>query len=343
MLINYDQKRSHKIASIKKIAKPLAFHSGLPGLMRSVRRAGNQKYIFILMYHRITPNHLPYLDLAVAPEIFERQIRYLKKHYHILSFNDLKKPSYFESLKKDGVIITFDDGYRDNFTYGFPIFRKYNIPALIFLITGFVGTDRIIWYDRLNVILTIGAGSYDEKKVMRAGIPDDAKAIIKAYYAAQKGFKKVILAGLIEKWRWLENDVREAYLSETAKSLNAVAFQGERLMLNWDEVAYMSKRGIDFAPHTVNHPVLSDLTFEEAEKEILDSKKAVENVTGKSAFVFAYPYGKKRHYSEETVAILKRNGFMFAVTADQGKESLPFKNPYEIVRRGPEDTPYLFY
>jgi peptidoglycan/xylan/chitin deacetylase (PgdA/CDA1 family) len=102
-----------------------------------------RKPVSILMYHSVSrSDHF----FTVSPENFVEQMKYLHDHkYAVISFKDVlflvthKKP-----VPKKTVVLTFDDGYADNYTEVFPIIKKYNFPITIFLTTGFVGTSRVL-------------------------------------------------------------------------------------------------------------------------------------------------------------------------------------------------------
>jgi peptidoglycan/xylan/chitin deacetylase (PgdA/CDA1 family) len=108
-----------------------------------------QNYIVpILMYHSVNPDARPENRLAVSVKAFERQIHFLKNnHYRVLpldSVADLIKEN--RKIPPKTVAITFDDGYKDNYTYAFPVLKKYGLPATIFVIINEVGrTDRLSW------------------------------------------------------------------------------------------------------------------------------------------------------------------------------------------------------
>lgn len=83
-------------------------------------------------------------------------------------------------------------------------------------------------------------------------------------------------------------------------------------LLQWDEIKEMANNGIDFGAHTVNHPNLLELTLEQAENEIVDSKKEIEARLGKNIMCFAYPYGKKNNKFSKVLS----DEFQCAVTTE---------------------------
>lgn len=106
-----------------------------------------KKTVTILLYHRIDRiNHDPVM-LAVTPETFEEHIKYINKFYKPVSLSELVKRINNKSLSGNEICITFDDGYKDNFTNALPILEKYNTPATIFITTGNLGKQASFEWD----------------------------------------------------------------------------------------------------------------------------------------------------------------------------------------------------
>ncbi|MDD4939805.1 MAG: polysaccharide deacetylase family protein [Candidatus Omnitrophica bacterium] len=126
-------------------------YTGITVFLLLICAAGfiHSKYVPpILMYHSVDPGAKPQNRLAVTPETFERQMRFLKeRRYNVLPLESLA------SLIKEGrriphktVCITFDDGYKNFYLHAFPILKKYTLPATMFIITGEVERhDRLSW------------------------------------------------------------------------------------------------------------------------------------------------------------------------------------------------------
>ncbi|MEI6631819.1 MAG: polysaccharide deacetylase family protein [bacterium] len=112
-----------------------------------------RNYVFsILMYHSVSPEAQKANRLSVTPKVFERQMRFLKNFgYNVIPLE--AAISFIEegrAIPPRTVAITFDDGYRDNYTYAFPILEKYNLPATLFVIIneiGRPGQDRLSWQE----------------------------------------------------------------------------------------------------------------------------------------------------------------------------------------------------
>ncbi|MBN1699400.1 MAG: polysaccharide deacetylase family protein [Spirochaetales bacterium] len=128
---------------IKRIFLLLYFCTGMPFFyFIFFRRRGR-----ILTYHRINDDSNDFL--SISPHAFERHMAYLSRRYTVVPLERMAASlADGASPETDTVAITFDDGYRDNYLYAFPVLRKYGFPATIFLVTSFVGTSHVFEWDR---------------------------------------------------------------------------------------------------------------------------------------------------------------------------------------------------
>lgn len=120
------------------------YYTGLLRVIILLRRNIFKKYrSVILVYHSISstnPHYKKNQEYMIPKVTFERQINYLKKKYRVISLKE-----FVENLKKnnnmtsDYIAITFDDGYIDNFLEAVPVLKKHNMPAIFFLVLGFIG------------------------------------------------------------------------------------------------------------------------------------------------------------------------------------------------------------
>jgi peptidoglycan/xylan/chitin deacetylase (PgdA/CDA1 family) len=110
-----------------------------------------QEYVVpIIMYHSVNPKSDPVMNrLIVSPKTFEWQMRFLKEQrYNVLPLEALVKLIKEKKIPPKTIAITFDDGYKDNYAYVFPVLKKYNLSATIFIIVNEVGrpqADRLSW------------------------------------------------------------------------------------------------------------------------------------------------------------------------------------------------------
>src|SRR5215467_2524929 len=128
------------------ISTLLSIHAGIRRRMKRLHPKA-----LILLYHRVAELATDPQLLAVSPERFARQMEYLSKHCTVIRLRDLAEPNGFEADRC--VAVTFDDGYADNFVTAAPILRRYQVPATVFVTSGYVGTEREFWWDELERVL----------------------------------------------------------------------------------------------------------------------------------------------------------------------------------------------
>ena len=329
---------------VKDLLRPLLFSCGFPLLKIVARRALGKRHLFILLYHKVRPQAQPLFGTAVTPGNFERQMRFLKRRYEIIDLQALSYSESYPQSSKDLILITFDDGYRDNFLYAFPILNKFNIHATIFLATDFIGTNRLLWHDKLAWIMYNAQFPIKRNVLLQSRLLEKMIHGIESFFLSTSENQVKILRSLAAGLKLLPAEECNNVLNKLANVCNIERWpnETERPMLSWEEVREMSEQGISFGSHTRSHPLLSALPAHLIREEISQSKIAIEQCTGKPVTAFAYPYGKKEDYSESVLKILREEGFLHAFNTTIGYETLPFKNPLLIKRKGVPLHPYLF-
>src|SRR5712692_999339 len=149
-------------AGPKRFAKVLLGQALLrSGLWKRILRTwAERKAVIILTYHRVIEKWDETLDysqpgMVVTTSTFERQVAILKEHFEVVTLGALLADGVTATRPaRPRCVITFDDGWRDNYDLAFPILRRRDIPATIFLATDFIGTDRAFWHTELLYLFT---------------------------------------------------------------------------------------------------------------------------------------------------------------------------------------------
>lgn len=294
----------------------------------------------VLLYHRVieedqSKGSAP--EMTVSPLMFDAQLAYISRHYNVISLKDYLSGS--EKLKKENfspqLLITFDDGWLDNYVNAYPILKKHQATALIFLTTGFVGTEKLFWPERLALILKpIFSGEIDREN------GKTAEKRIRTALNRRKEAKEDIIAsdlsvgqkikGLIEELKFLDENEREKLIGELHSLLpNSLCLpKGEKNMLGWDEIKSMSKAGISFGAHTRNHLLLDQVNEDTAQSEIEGSNADIEKHLGETPISFAYPNG---NYNNKIVKLTRKAGYKAAFTTRFGTNNT--KTPLLELRR----------
>ena len=145
----------------KDFLEAVANRSGCLDTYGVLRRLITKSQIAILMYHRVGPKTDNWSLAPISLENFEKQIEYLQRNFEIISLHDLaQRMKKGKSFHTKVVSITFDDGYRDNYLYAYPVLKKHQIRADIFLTTGHVDSDILFWWDKVRYIIQQSKTNY---------------------------------------------------------------------------------------------------------------------------------------------------------------------------------------
>ena len=262
----------------------------------------------VLAYHKVSPDPHPFFE-PVHPDVFDKQVEFLSRYYRVMPLLELVERSRKGDVPAGAVAITFDDGYRDNYEYAFPILRKHRVGATIFVSTGAIETGELLWHDRV----------FD---AFRYATVEHALSLKPVLARAKELYGEGRLR-FVEK---IEEALKPS-LQETAKDR----------MLTWNQIHQMHASGIDFGSHTVSHTILTRMPRPEMIRELCESKEQISAHLGVPISSFAYPNGHVGDYSSEVQGALKDAGYLCAVTSEFGLNHV-FSNPFELRRGQPWHT-----
>ena len=315
-------------------------HPPSPILRRTLNRI-RPNCITILTYHRIAPDNMPdtpgkHLGISATKSIFCKHLQLLKNSTNVIPASQLAGWIRGElSLPPNASLITFDDGYRDNLTHALPVLQKLNLPAIIYLSTGNIGSQTPQYWD-----LAI----YGFKK---AAHNTYTLPIIGTVQLNYRNIDKICRRWIYAA-KYLPPSERNQTTNDLIQALNVTvptnAFKD--LYLSWDEVRSMQSSRIEFGAHTVSHPILSTLPNDVAQQEIINSKLEIAKQLKQSPTSFAYPNGLPGDYNDQHIETLNNAGFDMAFTLSTGTTTRAAvkKNPYKIRRIyiGLKDSPTRF-
>ena len=269
-----------------------------------------QNVLQILIYHRVNDEYDPFFP-ATPRRAFEAQMEYLASRYFPCSLDEAVLRLQSRDLPDNAVAVTFDDGYRDNFLQAYPILRRARIPATIFLSTGVIGTDQVLWFEKVfTAFRQTQQPFYKSVDERMAPMP------IRTLAEKQRTLREVLTY-----LRGLPDQERQKAVTAVLERLDVAVGTIPGLMLSWDEVREMSDNGVHFGSHTVTHPILSRISPAQLRHELADSKRVIEEQVGKPVISFAYPNGKRADYSPAVKRMLQEAGYRYAVTTEPGNNS----------------------
>jgi peptidoglycan/xylan/chitin deacetylase (PgdA/CDA1 family) len=317
------------MSRVRKLAK-----SGLAGALvgtgalsavRRLRVATGAPRVHVIGYHRVVEqldSDGPVLPaLCITLDAFRRQMQQVKERFTVLSLADAMRaiagklpPSAFGG--RDACAITFDDGYRDVLLRAHPVLEQLNIPATVFVPTGYAGSDRLLPHDRLHAALwwhrhhgqPIGAQRGNEVlheigpaamvEALIATLPHDLLLRVTDAIVARLPFPLALDAG--------------------AKVLHP------------DELRALALGGWEIGGHTIGHVMLAREPIARVREEIGRSKADLERWTGRPCRYFAYCNG---YHSRRLITALKRAGYEGAVTTCDRPNRAGRGDPMRVSRK----------
>lgn len=248
--------------------------------------------INVLMYHRVVNDSRNIYGISVSPRNFDLQMQFLKNHYHVLRFDE-----DWSSVKEPAVVVTFDDGYEDNYRNALPILEKYEIPATFFVSTGNIGTGKLFWWDSLE-----GIFSSHPNFPIRMG---------------ERQFSKQEMSEVHAFLHDMLPDERDEIIDMALKKVGAFPDDiASRRSLSVDELRRLSESPFStIGVHTVTHSSLIHMSLEKKRWEINESKARLEKILSRKIDIFSYPFGD---YDDDTLSLLPELNFKKACTVTGG-------------------------
>jgi peptidoglycan/xylan/chitin deacetylase (PgdA/CDA1 family) len=293
------------------------YYSGLVKVAYWWIRRSRQRLI-ILNYHRATGGDL------------HRQMLYLHRHYRILHLEEALEELYTPHEEKPGadrrmpLVLTFDDGYHDNYTYGFALACELQVPITIFLIPGYIESGDYFWW-------------LEGDRLVRYAQADKVTIEGHTYHLDQPEERKALVEAIDARSRYATSVAEcEAFLKAVREALEVTSSNAEEEAirpLTWAEVRKMEESGlVSFGAHTMHHPVLAYIKdSEEVRHEVGACRRVLEQYLDHPVRTFAYPVGKLEDIGDEGLRAVQEAGYDWVVTTIPGMNT-PQSDPH-LLRR----------
>lgn len=286
------------ILSLKKAAKETM--RGICHWKNSI--VDHSPKLLVLVYHRVTAKvNADQSNIKISEEVFIRQLDLLAKKYPIIALSEALRQSKTGEIRPGcQVVLTFDDGYRDNYDIAFPVLKRKSLPATFFISTDYIGSHDPLWeVEVLNDICrSPGIGRV---------LIDDI-TVRKNYFESRLSFALRVFEEMKGTGGKTIKEVIGDLRSRANKDMGLYDYSKD-LCINWEQVSDMSESGMEIGSHGASHRSLSRIPFNEALEDIKRSKEAIEKSTGKVCNSLAFPFGSRKDYNQALVDHSKLLGF----------------------------------
>jgi peptidoglycan/xylan/chitin deacetylase (PgdA/CDA1 family) len=300
------------------------------GLRALLARALPWSGVLVLTYHRVGQDPDSPFDQGLwsaGAEDFARQVRLCKSHLDMISPDDL--PQALASGRGRHGIITFDDGYRDNYQTAWPILKAEGVGATFFVSTGFIDEPRLPWWDEIAWMVR---GS----RLSRIDMPGWLPAAVPMDEPGREG----AVRALLRAFKATPSESTDDFLHAAGLATGSGRCRQDAARnhwMDWDMLREMRSSGMTIGGHTVSHPVLAQASPDRQRQEILGCASRLAAELGQPMRYFSYPVGGPLAFDKVTRQCLAEAGVRFAFSYYGGYNSFDGWDDFDV-RRVPVET-----
>lgn len=303
------------------------------GLLRVLQRARSwmRKDLRILAYHRVLtlqdPNAFDFdLDLvSTSAEGFREQMQLLRRYFSPMALGEvIAALDSGKRLPANTVVVTFDDGYDDNYRVAYPILREFGVPATFFVSTSHIDSGRPFGYDWLvHMIL--------HASVQRLVLPELDLDLLMPLLRTER---RQLASQVLRQMKGVSDAVQASMISrlEHEWMMPREAGHSDCRPMSWDALREMRASGFEIGSHGVGHCMLALLSPEQLEAELVESKAALERELGEPATLLSYPVGGELAFDRRVMEATMAAGYRGACSYICGTNPQPALNRFALRR-----------
>lgn len=285
----------------------------------------------ILAYHRIVEiNDESKFDfdaelISATPSDFKWQMEHLKQFYNPITFADvIDCMEEGRDLPERAVIITFDDGFDDNYHQAFPILQELKIPATFFISTGYIGQSKTFWFDRVVFLLK-------KSTLENLSLDNNRLQVTLSQNSLNRGDA---CHQVLEYLKRQNNDRRLEIIDELFEVVGGGAYENssQSRPMEWEHVQEMADKGMEIGSHCVSHPILSMLTPQELSAELVQSKLQIEKKINKPCQVISYPAGNDYAFNSIVKNLTRESNYKMGCSYINGINVFPIPDAFGLLR-----------
>ena len=295
------------------------------GCGRALRAVGVWDGVLILNYHRVGDARHSLFDRnlwSATDADFDQQMGLISKQFDVIGMNDLDRAH--RERRGRYVMVTFDDGYRDNYENAFPILKRHGVPATFFLTTGFIDSHQVAWWDEIAWMVRTSSHS----SLM-------ANRWTTTPFTFDDPDREVAIRRLLNVYKGVPDEETAEYLTflaETLETGRCPTDSAHDTWMTWDMIREMKANGMTFGGHTVTHPILANQSSSQQDWEVGECKRRLVEELGEPIEAFSYPVGGRSSFNAFTRAALARHGFRWGFTYISGLYAHNSTDPFAINR-----------
>ncbi|MGE5522224.1 MAG: polysaccharide deacetylase family protein [Rhodospirillaceae bacterium] len=289
-----------------------------------VSPVGERSKLTVLMYHRTPAEPDPLLPEVLDAAAFGRHMALLARNFNVMALREACARLANGTLPSRAACITFDDGYADNERIALPILKRLGVPATFFVATGYMDGGIMFNDAVIEAVRRAPAGQHD---LSALGLG--------RYVLNDVASRRAAIETLIAQLKYRAAAQRSDLAGRLAAAMSSTLPRD--LMMTARQIKRLHDEGMEIGGHTVSHPILALLGDDDAQVEITDGKRRLEQLVGAPVTSFAYPNGRPGgDYGPRDVRLVRDAGFTAAVSTVSGVASRG-SDLFQLPRFGPWD------
>ena len=294
--------------------------TGLVGLLPT------RPVLLVLTYHRIGNAAGCRYDsdtFSATSDELDDHVRFLKQGWHIITLAEmLEIVEGTRKLTRPSVLLTFDDGYRDNYCSAYPILASHGVQGVFFLTTSYVGTQLMPWWDRIaNIIKS------SKSTTLELRYPSPCR------FDINRQGSDAVVRKVVNLYKSSLNQDEPLFINSLEEACDTARPNGEeRCFMNWEEAAEMLASGMAIGSHTHSHRILSKLSAEEQLEEMVTSKRLLEERLNMKVLSVAYPVGGRDTFTDVTQSAAEKARYRIAFSYYGGVNHTGLFHRYDMSR-----------
>ena len=304
------------------------------GVLGLLERVAVRRGLLVVNYHRIGRLENHNLDdgvVSASPEEFDAQVGYLRRCFRLINAEELHDYSLNGFKFTDRcAMITFDDGYRDNYTSAFPILKNHGVSALFFVATDYIENPRLPWWDHISYVIKRTQCSVISLKtsttlrvdLAQIGREEGINQVLRAFKSVNKANETDFLSELEESAR--------VHVDRLA--------MGAGIFMTWSHLCNMMNEGMSVGSHAHTHTILAQLSEAEQRRELALSREMLEGHLKHPIRSVSYPVGGRTRFTETTKKLCQELGYKMGFAFYGGINRPGQTDSFEIKRMGVDIT-----
>lgn len=285
------------------------------------------KRLLILMYHDLASDESRALGMNIPEELptaaqLAAHISEARRRFRLIALRDAVAEINEGGLREDTVCVTFDDGYASVHSVALPVLKRFDVPATLFVLTGWINREVEFWWNQVRAIIATapfdGVSSADIQRVLNFPVPR-----LKASAKPGQRFRVALSRCVEDNLRDVEDSARDDAIDRLRGLLlhDKMEILSQHNALSWDQVAELEQNGFELAAHTNTHINLKYADRDTVRRELIASREVLQRHAHKPVVGFAYPYGKDLDHYRHSEDLLRKMGFEYACSAFPGYNS----------------------